>query len=96
MALLRAGVTNEAAAERMRQLFASQLGPVISKLSVSDPATRAGLVATQTLGFALCRYVLVLPPVAALSRDEIIAWLGPTIDRYLTGDLAAGRTATHT
>ncbi|WP_344211551.1 TetR/AcrR family transcriptional regulator [Kribbella sancticallisti] len=87
-ALLRASVTNEVAAERMRQLFAEQLGPVIG--SLADPAstaTRAGLVATQALGFALCRYVLALPPVAALTREEAVAWLGPTITRYLTGEL---------
>jgi AcrR family transcriptional regulator len=87
-ALLRASVTHEVAAERMRQLFAEQLGPVIA--AQADPAsaaTRAGLVATQALGFALCRYVLALPPVAALTREEAVAWLGPTITRYLTGKI---------
>lgn len=87
-ALLRASVTNETAADRMRELFAAQLGPAIAKLAASssvDVATRAGLVATQALGFALCRYVLALPPVANLSREEAVAWLGPTIARYLTG-----------
>jgi AcrR family transcriptional regulator len=86
-ALLRASVTNEVAADRMRQLFADQLGPMIAGLA--DPAsaaTRAGLVATQALGFALCRYVLELQPVAALTRAEAVAWLGPTITRYLTGE----------
>lgn len=141
-ALLRASVTNAAAADRMRQLFADQLGPLVTSLlnqpapsapttaaptgtaqgaapdgaqpgrpataqggeslasaSVpggqpadatmpSEAATRAGLVATQALGFALCRYVLVLPPVAALTRPEAVAWLGPTITRYLTGALS--------
>jgi AcrR family transcriptional regulator len=87
-ALLRASVTNEAAAERMRQLFASQLGPVVKGLAdPTNAATRAGLVATQALGFALCRYVLALPSVAALTREEAVAWLGPTITRYLTGDV---------
>jgi uncharacterized membrane protein YbhN (UPF0104 family) len=27
---------------------------------------------------ALCRLVLKLPPVVAMSRDEVVAWLGPT------------------
>jgi AcrR family transcriptional regulator len=86
MALLRASVTNEAAAERMRQLFADQLGPVIAKLNGngSDTATRAGLIATQALGLALCRYVLALRPVAALPRAAVIAWLAPTFQHYLT------------
>ena len=87
MALLRAAVTNQAAAERMRELFAAQLGPAVAAL-VADPAevpVRAGLVATQALGFALTRYVLRLPPVVALDRDAVVAWLGPTMQRYLTG-----------
>ena len=49
-------------------------------------AQRAGLIATQILGLALCRFVLALPPVVAMSRDDIVSWLGPTIQRYLSAD----------
>lgn len=86
-ALLRAAVTNEAAAERMRQLFASQLAPTLRELAVDAPAVRAGLVATQALGLALCRYILEIGPIAKLSHDEVVAWLGPTLTRYLTAPL---------
>lgn len=92
MVLLRTGVTNEAAAERMRSIFAAQLGPAVAR-SGADPATgraRAGLVASQVLGLALCRYVLRLPPVVAMTRAEIVAWLGPTLQRYLTGPAPGG------
>ena len=51
----------------------------------SDAVVRAGLLATQVLGLALTRYVLRLPPVAAMDRDTIVAWLGPTLQRYLAG-----------
>lgn len=84
-ALLRAGVTHDRAAERMRSIFADQLGPVALQLC-ADPAeapARAGLVASQVLGFALCRYVLRLPPLVAMSDDEVVRWLGPTLQRYL-------------
>ena len=37
----------------------------------------------QMLGVALCRYVLALPPVTAMSRAEIEQQLGPTVQRYL-------------
>jgi AcrR family transcriptional regulator len=86
MALLRAGVTNEVAAERIRTIFAEQIGPLVLKVS-PDPASvasRAGMAATQVLGFALCRYVLRFPPVVAMSADEVVHWLGPTLQRYLT------------
>lgn len=85
MALLRAAVTNPAAAERMREIFAEQLGPVVQAVAPDDAVVRAGLLATQVLGLALTRYVLRLPPVAAMDRDTIVAWLGPTLQRYLTG-----------
>ncbi|MBB6565591.1 TetR family transcriptional regulator [Kribbella sandramycini] len=88
-ALLRSAVTNPQAADRMRELFATQLAPALARLAVDDPATRAGLVATQALGFALCRYILELPPVAALSHDAAVAALAPAINHYLTEPLTA-------
>lgn len=85
--LLRAGVTNDAVAERMRTIFAAQLAPVIGK-AIDDPAqapTRASLAASQVLGMALCRYVLAFGPLADMPRDELVAWIGPTLQRYLGG-----------
>lgn len=81
--LLRSAASNGYAAAKMREAFVSQVMPFIS--SIDDPATasrRAGLVASQLLGLAVCRYVLKLPPVVAMSRDEIIAALAPTLERY--------------
>ena len=88
VALLRAAATHESAAERMQALFASQLAPLVEQLAGKPgAATRAALVATQMLGFALGRYVLRLAPVVALTRAEAIHWLGPTLQRYLLDDL---------
>ncbi|MEU3688309.1 TetR family transcriptional regulator [Streptomyces narbonensis] len=84
--MLRVGVTNTAGAERMRAVFAEQLGP-IARGVCPDPAEaprRAALVASQILGMALTRYVLRLPPAVEMSGDEVVAWLGPTVQRYLT------------
>jgi AcrR family transcriptional regulator len=86
MALLRTAVTNEAAAERMRSMFASQVAPAIARL-LGQPrgaaAQRAGLIATQLLGLALCRYVLKLPPVVGLSRAEAVRRVAPAVQGYL-------------
>ncbi|MBL1077338.1 TetR family transcriptional regulator [Nocardia sp. 2] len=86
-ALLRAAVTNEGAADKMRAIFSGQVMPMLLSRSVdpAEAATRAGLVGTQMLGLALCRYILALPPVAAMTPEEVIAWLGPTVQRYLLG-----------
>jgi AcrR family transcriptional regulator len=81
--LLRSSTTNAEAAQRMQQIFAAQLMPEIAKVNAAEPARSAGLIATQMLGLALCRYVLKLPPIVAMSRDEVVSWLGPTCQRYL-------------
>ncbi|MEV5429221.1 TetR family transcriptional regulator [Streptomyces sp. NPDC052701] len=85
-ALLRVGAGSRAGAERLRGVFRDQVLPVARQVC-PDPeqaATRAALAATQLLGLALTRYVLRLPPTVALSRQEIVAWLAPTVQRYLT------------
>jgi AcrR family transcriptional regulator len=84
MVLLRTGLTNAGAAERMRAIFSAQIVPLIPDRHRDQAPLRAGLAATQMLGLALCRYTLKLPPVVAMSRDEIVSWLGPTLSRYLT------------
>jgi len=81
--LLKSSTTNHEAAERMRQIFVAQLTPMVAPLTGADAGTRAGLIATQILGFALVRFVLKLPPIAAMSRDEVVEWIGPTVQRYV-------------
>ncbi|MDH6490202.1 TetR family transcriptional regulator [Streptomyces sp. SAI-127] len=85
-ALLRVGATNQAGAERMQGIFREQVMPVALRVC-PDPEqapARAALAATQLLGLALTRYVLRFAPTVALTREEIVAWLAPTLQRYLT------------
>jgi AcrR family transcriptional regulator len=85
-ALLRVGATNQAGAERMQGIFREQVMPVALRVC-PDPEqapARAALAATQLLGLALTRFVLRFPPTVALAREEIVAWLAPTVQRYLT------------
>lgn len=82
--LLRSSTSNDEAAQRMQEIFAGQLVPTITVINPDQPQLRASLVATQMLGLALCRYVLRLPPVVAMSHEEVVSWLGPTIQRYLS------------
>lgn len=87
VALMRAAATNDTVADRMRQIFTAQVAPSLAAVCPPGEAPmRAGLVASQALGFAWCRYVLRMPPVVGLSRDDVVAWLGPTLQRYLAGD----------
>jgi AcrR family transcriptional regulator len=90
LALLRAAVTNQAAVERIQQVFLTQVVPALAAV-VPDRAslpTRAGLISTQLLGLALCRYALRIPPVVMLKPKKIIELVGPVVQEYLTGTLA--------
>ena len=85
-ALLRTAVTHDAVAARLRAIFAAQVVPMVARLrgeSRAAVASRAGLVSTQVLGLALCRYVLKLPPVANMKRDEVVRRVGATVQTYL-------------
>ncbi|MEV4240737.1 MULTISPECIES: TetR family transcriptional regulator [unclassified Nocardia] len=82
--LLRSSITDEAVSERFRQIFAEQVLPAVLRFgAAADAQRRGGLIVTQLLGLALCRYVLELPPVVGLTREQIIADIAPTLQRYL-------------
>lgn len=85
LTLLRSAMTDDAVGQRAQRIFAGQIMPMV--LRVGDPADaprRAGLIASQVLGLALCRYILRLEPVVAMTHDELIANLAPVLQRYLT------------
>jgi AcrR family transcriptional regulator len=84
LVLLRSAVTNEQAADRTHEIFASQVAPALSAALGRELAERrAGLVAAQLLGLALTRYLLRLPAVTALTREEIEQALVPAIHATL-------------
>ena len=90
LALIRSAVSNEWTAKLLREFLVSKvLRRVVSTLGF-DPdvrAARASLVASQIIGLVMARYVLRLEPLASASPDEIVAAIGPTVQRYLTGDV---------
>lgn len=83
--LLRSAASNEFAATKLREVFARQVIPALERgRARTDVAERAGLVASQLIGLAMCRYVLKLPAVVGMSRDLIINEVGWTIQRYVS------------
>ncbi|PYC68964.1 TetR family transcriptional regulator [Micromonospora arborensis] len=87
VALLRAASTNPGAAERMRGIFADQLTAAVTAFGSDSALTarRAGLVASQLLGLAFTRYIVRLPPMVDTPPEELVSWIAPTLQRYLTG-----------
>ena len=51
---------------------------------------RANLAASQLMGLILTRYVLRLEPLASAPHAAVVAAVGPTLQRYLTGEVGAG------
>jgi len=50
----------------------------------------AKLGGSQLIGVTLMRYVLKMEPLASVDVDTLVAWLGPTLQRYLVDDLPRG------
>jgi AcrR family transcriptional regulator len=94
LGVVRSAVTNEAAARMLREFVSSAiLGTVTKAARLPDPELRAALVASQVVGLAFVRLVIRLEPVASASVDELVEAVGPTIQRYLTGDVRPARSA---
>jgi AcrR family transcriptional regulator len=93
MAMLRSALTNEAAMGMIRDLLVREVfGPITEALGVPDAQLRATLVGSQLVGLAVMRYIGRIEPLASASVDELVAAVGPTVQRYLTGDLGTETT----
>ena len=57
---------------------------VAAEFGVADAELRVELVASHLAGLAFARYQLRLEPIASAAVEEVVAWVGPTVQRYLT------------
>jgi AcrR family transcriptional regulator len=90
VALMRSAMSNEWTARLMREFVVTQvLRRAVAELDIDEKEapTRAALVATQIGGLAMIRYLLKVEPVASAPAERLVAAIGPTVQRYLTGDL---------
>jgi len=90
VALLRTGISHDHAAALLRDLFGRTILAVLQGFVVADrPELRAALAGTQLGGLILGRYLVGVPAVADASVEELVAVVGPGVQRYLTGPLGA-------
>lgn len=99
MGIVRSASTDKVAAGMMRRLLAE--GPFLAlarAIDLPDARLRATLAGTQLMGLVLARYVILVEPLATMTPAELATMLGPTMDRYLAGDLGlvAGSAAPKT
>jgi AcrR family transcriptional regulator len=86
--LLRAGMTEPEAAAMLRNFMIHRLyAPLMERLGSDQPDLRAGLVVSQIIGVGMGRYVLEFEGLADAKSSEVIDWLSPVLQRYLTGKL---------
>lgn len=93
VALIRSAVSQEDAARMLREFLTREVfAKVALSMDVPQPHLRAGLAAAQMIGVAMMRYVIGFEPVVGASTGEIVALVGPTLQRYLAdpdpGDIA--------
>ncbi|MGZ4331269.1 MAG: TetR/AcrR family transcriptional regulator [Solirubrobacteraceae bacterium] len=86
--LLHAAVNEPSAADLLADFMRTRLfGPLLAELGSDQPETRANLVASQLGGLALARYILRLEPLASARPRDVVRWVAPGIQRYLTAPL---------
>lgn len=83
--LLRTAIGNKAATPLLTGFLSRELlARIATALDAPDAELRASLAASQIAGLLVARYVLKLPGVASASVDDLVARIGPTLQRYLT------------
>ncbi|PZU33390.1 MAG: TetR/AcrR family transcriptional regulator [Actinomyces sp.] len=87
-AVIRAALDQQGSIEPFRDFIASGiLRPITTRFCPDRPELRAQLIAGQIIGLGMARWVAGLDRISLLDADDLAALIGPTIQRYLTGDL---------
>ena len=97
LAAVRTALQDEEGTRLLRELVTRQvLGPLADALTgpAEERRWRVDLVASQVVGLLLTRHVLRLEPLASASHADLVAALGPTLQRYLTGPLPPASVGT--
>jgi AcrR family transcriptional regulator len=88
IAVVRSAAANERAAELLRGFVEREiLGRIATSIGARDGALRAALAGSQVVGLVMARHVVRLEPLASAEPDALVAAVGPTLQRYLTGEL---------
>jgi AcrR family transcriptional regulator len=85
--IMRSAFSHEDAAALLRGFLGSEVfGRLVPSIEGQDAALRVGLAGAHLVGIAIARYVVKVEPLASADRDTVVAAVGPTIQRYFTGD----------
>ncbi|MDQ0644331.1 TetR/AcrR family transcriptional regulator [Microbacterium murale] len=84
VALMRAAVGSKLTTPVLAGFLSRELlGRIARGIDADDAPLRATLAASQIAGLLMARYVLKLAPIADTGIDDLVARIGPTVQRYL-------------
>jgi AcrR family transcriptional regulator len=87
LAMVRSAATTEQSAQVLREFLVREVRPRLSALTGRpDGDLRAVLVGSALVGLVFERYILELEPLASADPETLVAWVGPTVQRYLDGE----------
>jgi hypothetical protein len=86
-----AAANEPAAMEQLRLPYSRALDIVSRGLPDEEGLLRAGFVASQFVGMAMMPYVWRIGPLATISREHVVAFITPVIERYLNEPLREER-----
>ncbi len=87
LTLMRSSFTTAEGTQLIRDgLLRTVMSEVAARVPMDDPTRQLPLIATQTGGIILARYILRLEPIASMPAAELIAIYGPIVQGFLDGD----------
>ena len=88
VAILRTGLSHDRASRLLRDILSSFILAALGDVLAGDRRElRAALIGSHIGGLMLARYILTVPGAAAASPEDLVQAVGPTVQRYLTGDI---------
>lgn len=88
LGLVRSAVTEGAATRMIREDLLGSVEAALAGLGRPQAGLRASLIGSQLIGLAMARHVAALPALVAVTREQLVAAVAPTIQRYITGDIS--------
>jgi AcrR family transcriptional regulator len=88
LTLIRAATTEPKAAEMLGEFMRDRLyAPLMERLRSDQPELRTDLAVSQLVGLGLFRYVFAVEPLASAPSGQVVEWIAPVLQRYLTEKL---------
>jgi AcrR family transcriptional regulator len=91
--ILRTGLSHDRASRLLRDILSSFILAALGDVLAADRRElRVAHIRSHIGGLMHARYILKVPGAAAASPEDLVQAVGPTVQRYLTGDLSLGST----